>query len=115
MKQTHPLVRKKVFFPDNPCLAMSWNSVALVHPNLNIDTQILLELWHLILLYKMDLSNAVGFIRVVIIFKFLFSLTFLSIFPDLKCPPPPRLQFISSIAKGNTDNSYPLTKYGNKN
>ena len=24
------------------------------------------------------------------------------------------LQFVSSIAKSNTDNSYPLTKYGNK-
>ena len=34
-------------------------------------------------------------------------------FPWLTMPPP-RLQFVSSIAKCNIDNSYPLTKFGNK-
>ena len=43
--------------------------------------------------------------RMAIIFKFSFSQTFASLQFQL---------FVSGIAKSNIDNSYPLTKYGNK-
>ena len=56
-------------------------------------------------------ENKNSLFKVAIIFKFKFSDFSLTQY----VPPPPRLQFVSTIAKTNNDNSYPLTKYITRN